>query len=221
MRYIGAIAAAGLLSGICGGSIAPMVRPGPVHAMRVNSHGCKLVPVVSTGFAIDGGWVVTAAHAARGAQTFDVEGTAARLVALDLRSDVAILRPLSPVANARSGSATPARLANGLVGDAATVTVRRDDGSQMFTGEVQRVLTISFEEPLDDADHERHGLTLTGVTIRHGDSGAAVVGPTGDVIGMMFAMSNKQGVGYAIRADEIAALTPSRSDAPSVDSLNC
>ncbi len=219
MRYIGAIVAVGLISGICGGSVAPVGPPDPVFPWRVNSYGCKLVPVVSTGFAIDGGWVITAAHATRGATSFDIDGAPATLVAIDLRSDVAVLRPRSPAADFGTGRAV--KLANGLVGDATTVTVRRDDRPLLLAGEVQRVLTINFEEPLDDTYYKRHGLALTGVTIRHGDSGAAVVGPTGDVIGMMFAMSNKQGIGYAVRADEIAALIPATPSAPPVDSLGC
>ena len=221
MKYVGVIAALGLVSGICGGSVAPFIPPSPVVPLKVNSYGCKLIPAISTGFAIDGGWVVTAAHAARGATSIDVEGTAATLVAIDLRSDVAILRPVSPGTGGGSDSDRVARLANGLVGDAATVTVRRDEGPQVFTGEVQRVLTINFEEPSDDTFYKRHGLTVTGVVLRRGDSGTAVVGPTGDVIGLMFAMSNKRTIGYAVRADEITALIPARPDAPPVDSLKC
>ena len=221
MRYIGAIAALGLISGICGGSVTPNTPPNPVLPLKVRSYGCKLTPAVSTGFAIDGGWVVTAAHATRGSTSIEIEGTTAALVAIDLRSDVAILRPTS-LANANSdNSDRPARLVSALVGDAATVTVRRDEGPQVFIGEVQRVLTINFEEPLDDKYYKRHGLTVSGVALRHGDSGTAVVGPTGDVIGLMFAMSNKRDIGYAVRSDEIAALIPARPNAAPVDSLRC
>lgn len=197
----------------CGAS-AGTAGPPTVRVVGVSSDGCSLIPALSSGFVIDGGWVVTVAHATRGSNTIDVDGSPAELVAIDLRSDVAILRP-----SATDDSDAPA-MADAAVGDPVTVIVRRDGGPQRLEGSVSRTPTINFEEPTDHTYYRRGGLILTGVTIAKGDSGSPVVGRGGDIVGMMFAMSRERGLGYAVDADEIAAMIPAAGTL-TVDSGKC
>ncbi len=185
-----------------------------VAPLKISSDGCSLIPAIATGFAVEGGWVVTVAHATRGAQAITVDGAPADLVAIDLRSDVAVLRPST--APRSPGSA----LVTGVIGDRVAVTVRRDAGPVTLRGEVQRTPEINFEEPLDHTYYKRGGLILTGIDIVHGDSGTAVNGSAG-VIGMMFAMSREKGFAYAVDSDEISTLIPDTPGAPVVDSGTC
>jgi S1-C subfamily serine protease len=169
---------------------AGCVDDGPLAAPReveVRAAGCSLVDDLATGVVVDDGVVLTVAHALRGATTVRVDGIEARVVVIDHRIDAAAMTV--PV----DGPAV--RIADHDVTGSATVGGRAVD--------VRGVVEATVEEPRDDTTYRRQALVLEG-EIEPGQSGAAVVGPDGRLLGMVFAASRRtNGVAYAVAGSEL------------------
>ena len=198
--------------------------------MAIRAEGCTLVASLGTGFAVGGGLVVTVAHLIRGSTHVTVDGHPAEPLVVDLRSDVAVLRPstdasvsaVSAVAGVLgiSGVSPGADTADATSGDPITVQVLRDGSPSALRATVVRTPMIHFEEPMDHTYYDRQGLFLDGLVIIKGDSGSPVVDSAGKVVGMVFATGQTRDRAYAVSAAEIRALLP-HPDANPTDTGHC
>lgn len=194
------------------GSVDPATAIRIVPPLAVRASGCSLIESIGTGFAIGNGRVVTVAHLVRGSTSVTVDDSPARVLALDLRSDVAVVEVDVEVAVEVQHEGTTVRHAvtfsAATVGEHAMALVRRDRDASGLPATVGRTPLIKFEEPMDHTFYERQGMFLDRLTIVKGDSGAPVVNGDGDVIGMIFATSRQSDRAYAVSASEITALLP-------------
>lgn len=192
------------------GSACGSARAERVTVVRVTAVGCGPVERLATGFAATPKRVVTVAHNLRGAVGLSVDGVPATLVALDHRSDLAVLavsRPSSRVARVRF--ATPA------VGSA--LLDRLDEGgARRSEVSITKVAPIDIEEPRDSTRYHRDGLVAIVVrerSVASGDSGSPVIDQRGRVVGLVFATDRETGnVAFATSAMEIEALLGTAGD---------
>ena len=186
-------------------------------AVDVETAGCHAVSDRATGWVGPSGLVVTVAHAVRGSTAVTAGGVAARVIGLDLRSDVAVLA-VSDREHAGGLTLKPDETRSGT----AWVAHVQDGRPRTSSTSASNSLVISIDEPADDTTYTRRGLALTFGAAR-GDSGAPVVDRAGAVVGMVFATARADAhLSYAVSAAEIAGvlsgLTP-RS--PSVPTGRC
>jgi len=200
-----------------GWSAAGAVPHPETSTVEIETWGCHAVSEQATGWWARGGLVVTVAHAVRGSTSVAAGGVEARVVAVDLRSDVAVLAPSRPARHAglavapdqtRGGSAWVGHVVAGRP-RATSTTASRD-------------LVINIDEPADDTTYTRRGLSLTFGAVR-GDSGAPVVDRDGAVVGMIFATARADAhLSYAVSAAEIAAvLAGLTTQSPAVPTRRC
>ena len=186
--------------------------------VRITAQGCTAVDTVATGWRAQLGLVVTAAHAVRGSTTVRADGVPARVVALDNRTDVAVLVP------ATTEKVSPLALAS--VGGAPQVWVARFSGtsgaSTVSEAGAGLVVTATIDEPVDDTTYWRQAFSV-GVAIDRGDSGAPVIDSGGRVVGMLFAAARDgSATAYAVAAGDIRSpLSQVDADSPSVDTGRC
>jgi S1-C subfamily serine protease len=208
IAVVGSLALAGAASSAAGSV------PHPDRAtVLVEATGCRAVSDVATGWRGPGGLVVTVAHAVRGSAAVTAGGVPARIVALDLRADVAVLAPA-----AEHHSLALAAAPGATKGGPAWVGHIADGSARSTATTAGRGVVINIDEPADDTTYTRAGLSLTFGAVR-GDSGAAVVDRAGAVIGMVFATARADThLSYAVSAAEIAAvlsgLTPQSPTVP-------
>ncbi len=162
---------------------------------------------------------MTVAHAVRGSNAVRVDGVPARIVAVDNRTDVAVLVPATTldasaldIGSAQDGARRVwlARFAGG--GEARTVS----------SAGAGPVVTATIDEPIDEANYSRLAFSLS-VAVDHGDSGAPVVDRRGRVTGMLFAAARDGSpVTYAVAADDFRdALQHLDVDSPAVNAGRC
>jgi S1-C subfamily serine protease len=186
-------------------------------AVDVETSGCHAVSDRATGWVGPGGLVVTVAHAVRGSTAVTAGGVAARVIGLDLRSDVAVLavpagdhlgRLALKRGEARGGAAWVAHLVDGRPRATSTST--------------SNSVVITIDEPADGTTYTRRGQALTFGATR-GDSGAPVVDRAGAVVGMVFATARADAhLSYAVSAAEMAgALSGLTPRSPSVPTGRC
>ena len=215
-------AASVLVVGVVGlagaGWSAAGAMPHPEQAtVEVDTSGCHAVSEQATGWIGPGGLVVTVAHAVRGSTAVTAGGADARVVAVDLRSDVAVLAP-----SRRAGHAGLAVARGDTRGGSAWVGHVVAGQSRATSTTASRGLVINIDEPADDTTYTRRGLSLRFGAVR-GDSGAPVVDRDGAVVGMIFATARADAhLSYAVSAAEIAAvLTGLTTRSPSVPTGRC
>jgi S1-C subfamily serine protease len=186
-------------------------------AVDVETSGCHAVSDRATGWVGPGGLVVTAAHAVRGSTAVTAGGGAARVVGLDLRSDVAVLAPTNGV------HVDGLTLAPGETRGGAAWVAHVDDGRpRSISTSTSNGVVITIDEPADDTTYTRRGLSLTFGATR-GDSGAPVVNRAGAVVGMVFATARADAhLSFAVGAAEIARVLAGLSaHSPSVPTGRC
>lgn len=187
----------------------------------VTVEGCgRSIPggrsVAGTGFAAGAdGLVITNAHVVRNGGAIFVHPPsgelAARVVVLDRRADLAVLRvdglsaPLLPLARADASNGT-----------AAVFVGYPGGGPQLAVGAVVRQRLLVPDPGLSDG-LGLHVAYRLDAPIRHGDSGSPLLNSRGQVIGVVNALSGVDTAsGYAITLDELtpdlrAALTATRT----------
>jgi S1-C subfamily serine protease len=212
VRALAVLVVGGLALAGAGSTGAAPPRPEPAVAL-VESNGCQAVSEHAVGWLGPGGLVVTVAHAVRGSASLTVDGVPGRVVAIDVRADVAVLAPVAAVGGRPLGLA-----ASSQRGGAAWV-------GHVVAGRVRSTATtasagvvINIDEPADDTVYTRAGFSLTFGAVR-GNSGAPVVDRSGAVIGMVFATARTDThLSYAVSATEIATvlsgLTPTSPTVP-------
>lgn len=159
-----------------------------------------------SGFAVTEDLVVTSAHVVVGIEeirvhTFDGRMLTGTPVAFDPDADLAIVRvddagftPLPLAADAAPGT-------TGVV-----VGWERGPFADPTPYRIQRRVTVRIERVGDTLRVERPAW-LVAADIDVGDSGAALVDRTGEVIGVAFATSIAgEGVGYAVRSSAVGEL---------------
>lgn len=163
---------------------------------------------VATGFAAGPGRVVTVAHlfeAADGApvRVRDRGGwLAARVLRRDRRADLALLEvPRLRARRVRLGSADDG---------GARLLLRPRNGARSGPGErpaeIRRAIVAHMRTPGGAASGRRPALELAA-RVSVGDSGAAVVAHAGEVVGVVFARSQRRaGTAYAVDARALRAM---------------
>jgi S1-C subfamily serine protease len=214
MLRAAAVVVVGVL-GLAGAGSGAASVPHPEAAIAVvESFGCQAVSEHATAWFGPGGLVVTVAHAVRGSTALTVDGAPARIVALDVRAEVAVL--------ATSSSAPPLPLAPTSTRGTVWVGHVTDGRPSSRATSAGGGLVINIDEPGDDAVYTRAGFSLAFGAVR-GDSGSPVVDRSGRVVGMIFATARTDTrLSYAVGATEIAAvlagLTP---ESPTVPTGHC
>jgi S1-C subfamily serine protease len=155
-----------------------------------------------TGFVVADGLVVTNAHVVSGERRTQVQrddGRAldAAVVAFDPARDLAVLqvrgldRPALPIGGSRPGQR------GGVFGHPGGEPLR------IAPFEVARVIDAVGRDIYGTSRTEREVLELSSA-LRPGDSGSALVDPTGTVVGVAFAIApDRPNVAYALSTDEL------------------
>lgn len=155
------------------------------------------------------GLVATVAHGLGGSTGLSVRGHEARLVAIDVRSDLALV--------AVPGAHTSIELADDA--GAGPVTLHTPEGVVPTT--IRRPITINYTG-FDGVTHVRDGFEVVGEIV-HGDSGSPVLDADGRLVGLMYAVSTGVGgVSYGVSVSELRALLATVDQAsPTVSSGAC
>ena len=200
-----AVTAVLLIGSACGSE-----HVGPVTVVRVTAVGCGPVDRLATGFAATPERVVTVAHSLRGTVGLSVDGAPATLVALDHRSDLAVL-----AVSRHSSRVATVSFAGPEVG-AAWLDRLDEGGIHRSEVSITKVAAIDIDEPRDSARYRRDGLVATIARERlvtSGDSGSPVIDQRGRVVGLVFATDRETGnVAFATSAMEIEALLGTAGD---------
>jgi S1-C subfamily serine protease len=167
-------------------------EPSGVLPLRVTS-GAE----IATGFAVGRDRVVTVAHVLDG--TVKVGGSAAKVLRLDRRSDLALLA-------VRGITARPPAVAAAGAGDELRMLRLRGGRSSSRSVRVRRAIVAHVRAPGAERAITRPALELAA-RIEPGDSGAAVVSPSGALAGVVFAASTRrENTAYAVDASAVARL---------------
>jgi S1-C subfamily serine protease len=171
---------------------------------------------IATGFAVGSGRVVTVAHlleAADGASVQVRDGSRwlpARVVRRDRRTDLALLG----VSGLRAGRV---RLGSADGGSVRLLVAARNGPlgrPDERPAKIRRSIVANMETPGGDASLRRPALELAA-RASAGDSGAAVVTPGGEVVGVLFARSRRRAAtAYAVDARALRPLLRADGEAP-------
>lgn len=166
-----------------------------------------------SGFVAGPDLIVTNAHVVAGTialavERSDGEQVAARVVLFDPATDVAILR-------APGLDRDALELASPQEGDRGGVFGYTGGGElQISPFEVARVTTAVGSDIYDDQPTRREVLFLA-TQMAPGDSGGALVGPEGEVLGVAFAIApDDPDVGYALDTGEVRAALDRAGSSP-------
>ena len=174
-------------------STASTIRP-----LRVTSG-----PDVATGFGVGGDRVVTVAHVLGGAVR--VGGVPARVVRVDRRADLALLR-VAGVAGAAPDESGAGDGEEAGAGDEVRVLRLRSGRSDSLSGRVRRAIVARVRALGAGRAVTRPALEVDA-RVAPGDSGAPVVSRSGALVGVVFATSaRREGRSYAVDASAVRRL---------------
>jgi S1-C subfamily serine protease len=172
--------------------------------VKITGNACRRIQQGS-GFVAGPDLVVTNAHVVAGEDATTVElsdGTdlPATAVAFDPDRDLAVLR-------VPGLDRPPLPLDDADVGDRGGVFGHPGGGpleiSAFSVGEV----VIASGRDIYDRDRTEREVLILAAELAPGDSGAALVDPAGEVVGVAFAIApDRPGVAYALTVDELAAV---------------
>jgi putative serine protease PepD len=154
---------------------------------------------LGVGTIVAEGLVLTAAHVVEDElRDLEVDGRPARVVALDVRTDAAVVELDVPIDH---GAA--------LVDDVAVAdAVRIVTPGDVIETTVQGIVTLSVDDTTDGVVHHREALVLDGV-VPAGTSGAPVVDGDGRVVGIVTISHTGRSRTYATRTGELLSLVDS------------
>jgi S1-C subfamily serine protease len=184
----------------------------PPQVVVIGAEGCGLVPRIASGFRVRAGVVVTAAHTLRGAKTVTVDQVVVSVLAMDHRSDVAVLA--EPGVDSATSIASDTEVFSEVALGPAVVRkpIRMAQHDSLRSAvvlqpvRVRTVAPIEIEEPLDKTTYRRNGFVFEADSgsIVSGDSGSPVVDEQQRLIGMVFAAGRgNASTAYAVSASEI------------------
>lgn len=172
--------------------------------VKVQGVACRRVQEGS-GFVVAPGLVATNAHVVAGEDDTEVQlddgsTRAATVVAYDPRRDIAVLR-------VDGLDRPPLELRDAEVGEVGGVFGHPGGGPlDVSPFKVAEEITAVGNDVYDREESRREVLVLAS-ELAPGDSGAALVDPQGDVVGLAFAVApDKSGVAYALALDELRAV---------------
>lgn len=176
--------------------------PGQVSSMAIAATPCdRPTARLGIGTLVSGARVLTAAHVVEDdLRELTVGGRPAHVVALDSRTDVAVLGFDTPV----DGDAVEGRAATIADADVDDV-VRIVTPTDVIDTTVERIVTLTVDDTTDGVVRDRVALVLDGA-VRSGTSGAPVVGDDDQVVGMVTISHAGRDVTYATAATEILSL---------------
>jgi S1-C subfamily serine protease len=184
----------------------------------IEAHGCSLVAALGSGAIMGDRQVVTSAHTVAGANEINVidadeRSLSAVLVAFDPAKDLAVLQvealDREPLV---LGQAAPDQ--SGWV-----LAWNRDDGPHEIPMSVTKRILVRIEDIYVDEIVERAAIEIDAEVVR-GDSGAAVITKSGEVVGIVYATSRSRQAGFALNAAEIEAILD-RAGTTAVDPGPC
>ncbi len=196
----------------------PVVDAVVPSTVKVHGVACRRIQEGS-GFVVGAGLIVTNAHVVAGeaetvVQRSDGSEVRARVVAFDPRRDLAVLS---------AGALDRPALTRGTVDEGGVGAVFGHPGGGALRAapfSVGQIVTATGTDIYDRAETEREVLILASA-LRPGDSGAALVDPTGKVVGVAFAIApDRPGVSYALAMEELDAVLAGDLSAP-VDTGPC
>lgn len=182
----------------------PVVDAVVPSTVKVQGVACRRIQEGS-GFVVGPGLVVTNAHVVAGedetvVQRSDGSEVRARVVAFDPNRDLAILS---------AGDLGRPALPRGDIGDGGVGAVFGHPGGGPLRAAPFQVgdgVTATGTDIYDRNRTEREVLILSSA-LRPGDSGAALVDPSGAVVGVAFAIApDRPGVAYALAMEELEAV---------------
>ena len=182
--------------------------PGRVSSVAIAATPCdRPTARLGIGTLVAGDRVLTAAHVVEDdLRELAVGGRPAHVVALDSRTDIAVLGVDTPVdGDAVEGGA--ATLADADVADAVRIVTPTD----VIETTVERIVTLTVDDTTDGVVRHRVALVLDGA-VRSGTSGAPVVDDDGQVVGVVTISHAGRDVTYATAAAEIRPLLGSELD---------
>lgn len=178
-----------------------LATPNPTDAelisstLRIDIGGCRTGAVRATGVALPGGWIVTVAHSFDGIVDYSVEGRDAKLVYLDLETDLALLWGERP-----PGTSVVRLAREPGVKDVRVISFPTPDDPPVVAGvEVLRLVNVTL-----DGQGRREALEILA-DINPGDSGSPLVDEKGRLIGIVFASARGVDSGWAVSVTEVIA----------------
>lgn len=221
--WLSVVSAAALTAAGCASSSGASTsadRAAIRSGVGVVAEGCGLTASVGSGVVLESGdgdaageaVVVTVAHTIKGATTLTVvdadgEEHAARVVAFDKDSDLAVLAVAELSAPSIGITDDPATAVDGV--DGSILTWGRDDGVEQVPVVIVKRLRVTIEDIYVDEVVARSALEIAG-SVTGGDSGGPVLDAHGDVIGIVYANSRgRESVGFATDHTELAEVLES------------
>ena len=177
-------------------------------AVLVDAVGCPLDNQGSGVVTSDG--VVTNAHVIAGSTEVRVTTAAGETFPAEVRA----FDPVRDLALLAVAGLDVASLATAAPegGTDAIALVRESEDVAVADVRIERTINIISADIYGEGEHRRRGMELIA-DIDAGDSGGAVLGPDGSVVGIVFSASRTQlDVAYAVSALEIPALVDGASD---------
>ena len=186
---------------VAAGCSAPTPTADPLDATYgIEASGCSAVSAFGSGIGVAPDLIMTTAHTVAGATGLVVHGEAstswpATLVAIDPDLDLAVLRLDTAVAFLDRR--------NPDVGEEAwLLTWSNDEGRRARSTVVRGLLRVTIEDIYLHREGSRRAIEVSGPVVA-GDSGGAVVGTDGRIIGLVYAASRERSVGFALRNEEL------------------
>lgn len=180
--------------------------------VKVSGEACGQ-EIEGSGFVVGPGLVATNAHVIAGDRAIRVTPRNGRElpavpVAFDPARDLAILQ-------VDGLDRRPLGISDVSVGGRGGVFGHPEGGPlRVAPFEVGRRITARGFDIYGEGEVSRDVLILAS-SLRHGDSGSALVDPTGSVVGVAFAIApDDPGVAYALRTDELRAVLATVGSAP-------
>jgi S1-C subfamily serine protease len=191
-----------------------------LSTMNIEARGCGGISEGS-GFVVEAELVATNAHVVAGSESLEVvfdDGSsrlAAELVAIDTDTDLALLRvpgltrPPLPLGTAEDGTA------------AAVFGYPGGQDELRIAPAVVADHQIALGRDIYDRNVASREILILAADVRRGDSGSAVVDPSGQVVGVLFALApDRPATAYALDAAELHRLLDEPRD-PSTSSGAC
>lgn len=195
------------------GLSATLVERVAKSVVKIEGESCRRIQD-GTGFVASVDTIVTNAHVVAGDREVSVirdDGRhfSGRVAAFDPENDLAVLavsgfdRPPLPL----GPDVTPTGSVGGVFGHPGGEPLR------IAPFAVARTLTAEGLDIYGTSPTSRRVLEL-GASLRKGDSGSALISPSGEVVGVAFAISrDRPDVAYALAASEVRALLSSTNNA--------